>query len=119
YAQPLLLPHQLELARMVAAHYWAPLIECLRAMLPPRVRGGRSSRAGPSARQTRFSRLLAYTRPRATRVEGPELTADQRRALEVIRGQRATLLYGVTASGKTEVYLAAVTEALAQGLRAL
>ena len=118
-AQPLLLPHQLELARMVAAHYWAPLIECLRAMLPPRVRGGRSSGAGPSARQTRFSRLLAYTRPRATRVEGPELTADQRRALEVIRGQRATLLYGVTASGKTEVYLAAVTEALAQGLRAL
>jgi primosomal protein N' (replication factor Y) len=118
-AQPLLLPHQLELARTVAAHYWAPLIECVRAMVPPRVRRGRSSGAGPSARQTRFSRLLAYTRPGALPPEGLPLTADQERALDVIRSHRSTLLHGVTASGKTEVYLAAVAEALAQGLRAL
>ena len=37
---PLLLPHQVELARLVADHYWVPLIECVRAMLPPRVRAG-------------------------------------------------------------------------------
>src|SRR5438132_553087 len=38
-SEPLLLPHQVALARLVADHYWLPLIECIRAMLPPRVRG--------------------------------------------------------------------------------
>ena len=37
-AEPLLLPYQVELARMVADHYWIPLIEVIRAMLPPRIR---------------------------------------------------------------------------------
>lgn len=116
---PLLLPHQLELARVVAQHYWAPLIECLRAMLPPRVRGGRSSGADPSSRQTRHSQMLAYATPSGPRRPGPELNADQRLALEVIRTERAVLLHGVTASGKTEVYMAAAAETLARGLRAL
>ena len=118
-AQSLLLPHQLQLARLVATQYWAPLIECVRAMVPPRVRRGRSSGAGPSARQTRFSRLLAYTRPSGAPLSGWELTPDQASALEVIRGHRQTLLHGVTASGKTEVYIAAIAETLEQGLRAL
>jgi primosomal protein N' (replication factor Y) len=118
-ADPLLLPHQIGLARAVAEHYWAPLIECLRAMVPPRIRSGRSSGAGPSARQTRHSRLLAYARPRGPAEPGPELTAEQARAVEIIRESPAVLLRGVTASGKTEVYMAAVADALASGLRAL
>src|SRR5215471_11307314 len=84
-AEPLLLPHQMELARAVAEHYWAPLIECLKAMVPPRIRGGRSSGAGPSARQTRHSRLLAYARPRGPAQPGPALTEDQARALDTIQ----------------------------------
>ena len=118
-AEPLLLPHQIELARSVAEHYWAPLVECLRAMLPPRVRGGRSSGAGPSARQTRHSRLLSDAAPAGPAQPGPPLTEDQNRALETIRTNRAVLLRGVPASGKTEVYLAAAAEALRQGLRVL
>src|SRR5207302_10293573 len=55
---PLLLPHQVELARLVADHYWVPVIECVRAMLPPRVRAGASTGSGPSSRQKRHSRLL-------------------------------------------------------------
>jgi primosomal protein N' (replication factor Y) len=117
--EPLLLPHQIELARAVAEHYWAPLIECLRAMVPPRIRGGRSSGAGPSARQTRHSRLLAYAKPRGPAVAGPPLTADQVRALETICAARGTVLRGVTGSGKTEVYMAAAADALRQGLRVL
>src|ERR1700694_1987044 len=58
--EPLLLPHQLELARDMADHYWVPLLECIRAMRPPRIRGGRSSGAGPSSRQRIHSRLLAH-----------------------------------------------------------
>ncbi|HEY4028347.1 MAG TPA: primosomal protein N' [Candidatus Dormibacteraeota bacterium] len=118
-AEPLLLPHHMELARAVAEHYWAPLIECLRAMVPPRIRGGRSSGAGPSARQTRHSRLLAYAMPRGAPEPGPPLTEDQSRALEKIAASRAVLLRGVTGSGKTEVYMAAAAAALRQGLRVL
>jgi primosomal protein N' (replication factor Y) (superfamily II helicase) len=53
------------------------------------------------------------------------LNADQQRELNVIRGWldsgqfAAGLLYGVTGSGKTEVYLGAVEEALARNKTAL
>jgi primosomal protein N' (replication factor Y) (superfamily II helicase) len=119
-AEPMLLPHQVELARAVARHYWVPLIECLRAMLPPRVRTAkRSSGAGPSERQRRFSHLLRYAKPPATPDPGPELTADQRAALLSIEANRQTLLFGVTASGKTEVYLQAARTALEADLKVL
>jgi primosomal protein N' (replication factor Y) (superfamily II helicase) len=118
-AEPLLLPHQVALARRVADHYWAPLIDCVRAMLPPRIRTGRSSGAGPSARQTRHSRLLQFATPRTAGVAGPALTEDQRTAVDAIAAGRRTLLHGVTGSGKTEVYMAAAAAALGDGLRAL
>ena len=60
--EPLLLPHQVALARLVADHYWVPLIECLRAMLPPRVRSAGSNGGGASTRQRRHSRLLEKLR---------------------------------------------------------
>ena len=116
---PLLLPHQVALARVVADHYWVPLIECLRAMLPPRVRKTGSTGEGSSSRQRRHSRLLDF----ANRVGGvgvpPALTGEQGAALEVIASNQLTLLHGVIASGKTEVYLAAAEQALAQELRVL
>jgi primosomal protein N' (replication factor Y) len=117
-ADPLLLPHQMELARAVSEHYWAPLIECMRAMVPPRIRGGRSSGAGPSARQRRHSLLLALTTTHDHQL-APELTPDQSAALATFESSRAMLLHGVPASGKTEVYLAAAERALAGGLRVL
>jgi primosomal protein N' (replication factor Y) len=118
--EPLLLPYQVEVARAIAEHYWAPLIDCLRAMLPPRVRSGRrSSGADPSPRQTRRSRLLEATRPGGPPEPGPEPTPEQLRALETIRSGRPVLLHGVTGSGKTEVYMAATAEVVAAGFRAL
>ena len=42
-------------------------------------------------------------------------TEDQRRALEVIRSSQTTLLFGVTGSGKTEVYLQSIADVLKQG----
>src|SRR4030088_948261 len=55
-SEPLLLPHQVALARLVADHYWIPLIEVLRAMLPPRVRATGSSGSQASTRQRRHRR---------------------------------------------------------------
>jgi primosomal protein N' (replication factor Y) len=118
-SEPLLLPYQVELARLVADHYWLPLIECLRAMLPPRVRSTGSSGSQPSTRQRRHSRLVELATGPASPSEAPPLTSEQQAALEVITSNRYTLLHGVIASGKTEVYLAAAKQALAQGLRVL
>ena len=118
--EPLLLPHQVELARLVADHYWVPLIECIRAMLPPRVRqGGGGGGSAPSSRQRRHSRLLDLALGPVPRLDAPALTDEQDAALEVIGANQLTLLHGVIASGKTEVYLAAAKRALAGNLRVL
>jgi primosomal protein N' (replication factor Y) len=116
---PLLLPYQVALARLVADHYWVPLIECLRAMLPPRVRRTGSGGSGPSSRQRRHSRLLELANLAGGEAAAANLTAEQAAALEVIGTNQLTLLHGVIASGKTEVYLAAAEQALGEGLRVL
>jgi primosomal protein N' (replication factor Y) len=117
--EPLLLPHQVALARLVADHYWLPLIEVLRAMLPPRVRATGSSGSQASTRQRRHSRLVELATGPATPGAAPTLTDEQKAALELISSNQLTLLHGVIASGKTEVYLAAAERALADGLRVL
>ena len=118
-SDPLLLPHQVALARLVADHYWVPLIECLRAMLPPRVRKTGSSGSGASSRQRRHSRLLELANLPIGEAAAASLKDEQAAALEIIGTNQLTLLHGVIASGKTEVYLAAAQKALADGLRVL
>ncbi|MBW2712501.1 MAG: primosomal protein N', partial [Deltaproteobacteria bacterium] len=57
--------------------------------------------------------------------QAPDLTDDQNQALKPMceaiaeRAHRTFLLHGITGSGKTEVYLSAVGEALRQGRQAL
>ena len=117
--EPLLLPHQLELARDMADHYWAPLLECIRAMVPPRIRVGRSSGAGPSDRQRIHSRLLTLAAGDGSREAPRPLTAAQQAAVATIRANPEVLLQGVTGSGKTEVYLGAAEAARIDGLQSL
>lgn len=118
-AEPLLLPHQVTLAREVADHYWVPLIECLRAMLPPRVRATGSTGSSSSSRQRRHTRLVDLATGPAPEAVAVTLTEEQVAALELVEQNPVTLLHGVIASGKTEVYLAATERALAAGLRVL
>ncbi|HET7419339.1 MAG TPA: primosomal protein N' [Candidatus Dormibacteraeota bacterium] len=117
--EPLLLPYQVELARLVADHYWIPLIEVIRAMLPPRVRSTGRTGSTASSRQTRHSRLLELAVAPAQQLQPVELTVEQRAAIDVVESSPVTLLHGVIASGKTEVYLAAAERALGAGLRVL
>ncbi|MFP5502331.1 MAG: primosomal protein N' [Candidatus Sericytochromatia bacterium] len=59
----------------------------------------------------------------ATGAKPPELTAHQQEVLEAIRARVGTpstfLLHGVTGSGKTEIYLRAIAEALDRGQGAI
>jgi primosomal protein N' (replication factor Y) len=120
---PLLLQPHLVLARWIADRYCAPLGEVIRAMVPVGVRrarpGGR--RRGPRS----VSRALDAARGPQTASRPLELTAEQRVAvapiIEAISAgrHRRVLLHGVTGSGKTEVYLAAIDAALALNRRAI
>jgi primosomal protein N' (replication factor Y) len=114
---PLLSPHMLALARWVAEYYLAPPGEVIAAALP----GGHEG----------FARSLARRHAQEDRVLGmaiPEritLTPAQREAVAAIEpavttgGFQAFLLHGVTASGKTEVYLRAARAAREAGGQAL
>src|SRR5205814_8835997 len=100
-------------------HYWVPVGECIRAMLPPRVRGTGAAGSQASTRQRRHTRLLELATGPVPAAAPITLTSEQDAALEVIDANPVTLLHGVIASGKTEVYLAAAQRAIAQGLRVL
>src|SRR5437899_1146265 len=83
------------------------------------VRGTGSTGSRAWSRQRRHTRLLELATGPAPAPQQVELTAEQSAALEVIASNPVTLLHGVIASGKTEVYLAAAERALADGLRVL
>jgi primosomal protein N' len=113
------LPHQVALARLVTDLDWVPVIECIRAMLPPRVRGTGSTGSQASSRQRRHTRLLELATGSAPPAARLTLTSEQEQALEVINANPVTLLHGVIASGKTEVYLAAAERASVKACRVL
>ncbi len=100
---PLLSPHLLELTRWVADYYLAPIGEVVAAALPGGGKGLAASRARRGAREDAVLRMALPERV--------TLSPAQRDAVrEVEQAVRAAafapmLLHGVTASGKTEVYL--------------
>jgi len=114
---PLLTPHLLELAKWVAEYYLAPPGEVVATMLPGGHSGLAASRARKGAREDMVLRM-----PLPERVT---LTPEQRGALAAIEpavaagGFAPFLLHGVTASGKTEVYLRAARAAREAGGQAL
>ncbi len=121
--EPLLPAPLVELAAWVAERYCAPLAEVLKAMVPKGVRGARpetASRRGPRSTST----SIAAAREPGVRAAAPPLTPAQAAAAEPLLGaiaggvHRRVLLHGVTGSGKTEVYLAAIDAALARGRQA-
>lgn len=111
---PLLTPALLDLARWMSEHYVHSLGEVLRAVLPASLKG-----KGRKSARTSGDSLFPEDADR------PELTAAQREAFEAVSGAvrdgetARYLLYGVTGSGKTEVYLRCIEEAIAAGGRAI
>ncbi len=104
----------LELHAFCAAYYQRPLGEVIHASLPPRLRQAKRRALKPAAM------------PEAAPAPAPppvEATPAQAAAVAAVRegfGRfHPVLLAGVTGSGKTEVYLRLVAEALSRGRQAL
>ena len=107
-------PSELGLLRFCASYYQRPLGEVIATSLPPRLRQVDRRPLRDSGTQP----------PAAAAPEvAPTLHGDQRRALETCLAGRErfhpVLLHGVTGSGKTEVYLRLVADALERGRQAL
>jgi primosomal protein N' (replication factor Y) len=106
-------PHLLALTRWIADYYLAPWGEVLAAALP----GGGEGLAGSRGRK----RAVEDPVLEAALPDRFRLTAEQRAATRSIErsvrsgGFTAWLLHGVTASGKTEVYLRAAAAAREAG----
>ncbi|MBI2870282.1 MAG: primosomal protein N' [Candidatus Omnitrophica bacterium] len=111
-SEPILTPALLKLTRWMSETYGAAWGECIETALPGTVRRGRTHMRVVRVRESDF--LPPPESPLA-------LTEHQDQAFEKIREfiregrHQAFLLHGVTASGKTEVYLQALAQALAQG----
>jgi len=99
------------LCRFISFYYQAPLGQTLLAALPAGLK-----RLNPTRRRGRAT--SAEIQPQAW----PEPNDDQNKALASIhvnQGFKPYLLYGVTGSGKTEVYLHLIARALSAGGQSL
>ncbi len=106
-------PHLLSLTRWIADYYLAPWGEVLAAALPGGLEGFAASRGRRSAASDPIARLALPERI--------TLSAGQRDAMRGVEraieggGFAPLLLHGVTASGKTELYLRAADRVRAAG----
>jgi primosomal protein N' (replication factor Y) len=122
---PLFTEQSVELAKWLADYYESFFITALRLVMPPGQRA-REKRKGVKKRKTKAQEAPDTGNPRLNvAVSSLTLTDEQRQALDKIKGaiseQRPEkfLLYGVTGSGKTEVYLQAIADVLDRGRSAI
>jgi primosomal protein N' (replication factor Y) len=119
---PLLDEHAVRIALWIAARYVAPLGEVIKAMLPS---GVRNAKPGGRKRGPRTTSRGVAAIGEAEQTSAPQLTDAQRNAaaplLQAVDAHQHVrlLLHGVTGSGKTEVYLAAISRALEHGRGAI
>ena len=110
---PPITTHLLQLARWIADYYLAPIGEVIAAMLPGGLEGFAKSRARKGAEEDRVVRMALPQRFTLTPAQARAISAIE---VAVARGGFAPfLLHGVTASGKTEVYLRAARAAREAG----
>jgi primosomal protein N' (replication factor Y) (superfamily II helicase) len=110
------------LVEFTARYYQRSLGEVALAVLPPELRKLDNTGLAKRIKKKREHRTPEATGESAQR---PPLTVEQAAALDILGAWAAapapppTLLFGVTGSGKTEVYLRLAEQALAAGKQAL
>ncbi len=112
------------LVDFTAGYYQRGIGEVALSVLPPELRKLDDTQVGQ--RIARLHKVLSTSRPNGEHGVGlPTLDAAQSRVLADLAAAQASapaptvLLHGVTGSGKTEIYLRAAAQALAQGRQAL
>jgi primosomal protein N' (replication factor Y) (superfamily II helicase) len=127
-----LAPDWLRLVEFAAGYYQRGLGELALSVLPPELRKLDARQVAQRVGLWR-RKLVAHTQPgedpagaphggdRGGPDTGPALTAEQQQVLQSLADgdPRATLLFGATGSGKTEIYLRAAQQALQQGRQVL
>lgn len=112
----------LGLMRWAADYYHHPIGEVLFTALPQLARKGRVPKEKATGKRRKAAGVASPATAAAPDLP-PVLGAEQRAAVDAIAGSLgrygAFLLHGITGSGKTEVYLHLVEQALARGERAL
>jgi primosomal protein N' (replication factor Y) (superfamily II helicase) len=110
-----------ELIAFTAGYYQRGLGEVALSVLPPELR--KLDNAQIANRIAKLHKAMAASEAAVVDVELPALSADQAEVLDQLAAAQdkpsTTLLFGVTGSGKTEVYLRAAAAALASGKQAL
>jgi primosomal protein N' (replication factor Y) (superfamily II helicase) len=110
-----------ELIAFTAGYYQRGLGEVALSVLPPELR--KLDNAQIANRIAKLHKAMAASEAAPVEVDLPDLSADQAEVLDQLAAVQdkphTTLLFGVTGSGKTEVYLRAAAAALASGKQAL
>jgi len=122
--RPVFTREQVELARWMADYYDSFFLTALRLVMPPGTKG-KEGRKSNVERRTQEKKILRSTFdvPRSTLQLA--LTPEQQAAVDAIvkaidaRTSDKFLLYGVTGSGKTEVYMQAIAHVLEKGKSAI
>ena len=116
---PLFSEQAVELAKWIADHYSSFRITALRLVMPP---GQKKNEVSKRVRVRKPGlKPEAGSREDYKIGEGLKLTSDQTKALESIKQaidnqkQEKFLLYGITGSGKTEIYLQVIAYLLERG----
>jgi primosomal protein N' (replication factor Y) len=112
--EPVLAPDLLDLCRWAADYYHHPLGEVLASALPARLREGGTLQPARSRKAQ-----AAATEPALPPKLNDEQAGALARILESLGSFQTLLLEGITGSGKTEVYLQAISETVARGRQVL
>lgn len=116
--QPVLSSVMLELTRWVANYYGTSWGEAIENALPRWVKFGKKT-------AKYFERAKEKAVPSAIKPTALELTPEQKKAYQAIgdaldqKSSRPILLYGVTGSGKSELYIRTIKEVLQRGRGAI
>lgn len=120
---PPLTPSWLQLVSFAAGYYQRGIGELAAAVLPPGLH--KLDEAGLAKRLQRLRKVSAAPSETVPATTAPVLNEEQQAALAALEADARggtpapALLYGVTGSGKTEVYLQAAARTLAEGRQVL
>jgi len=99
---------QVEIAKFIATYYFSSLGEALGLFIPRR---GRL----PSHQEDGEDKGALANAP----YESPKLSSDQQKAYQEILTKERSLLFGVTGSGKTEVFISLMIKTIKEGKKAI